>query len=178
MLMEDEAGFYRQPTPACAWAHGGHGQPRAQLSCRSNHCVRAAVALNPVCGALHHRMSWSFRAPTMGNFYRLLSQSNPRATSIFLVMDNWPVHAHPKAWRAITDDARMQVLWLPTYAPWLNPAEKVWKYTRQRLTHMHPYAEDLATLKNRIDQTLEAAAADPAAMLRYTGTGNDKLYSS
>lgn len=178
MLMEDEAGFHRQPTAAAVWSTSGRKQPRMHLSCASNSCVRAAIALDPVHGYLHHKMSWSFRAPTIGNFYRFLSQTHPQADHIYLVMDNWPVHSHPKAWKGITDDPRLEVLWLPTYSPWLNPAEKVWKYTRQQLTHMHGFADNLTELKARISQTLSNAATDPSAMLRYTGTGLSKLYCS
>jgi len=93
-------------------------------------------------------------------------------------MDNWPVHGHQAAWRAIRADERLQVLWRPTYAPWLNPAEKIWKLIRQKLTHMHPYADDKRSLSMNIERLLNLSAGDPQVLLKYTGTGKSKLYCS
>jgi hypothetical protein len=178
MLLEDEAGFYRQPTTAPAWAPAGPVQPRAVRSQAPNRAIRAAIGFDPVTGTLVHRLRSSFTAVEMGRFYRWLSQACPAAERIFLVLDNWPIHFHPLAWRAIEDDPRLRVLWLPTYAPWLNPAEKVWKWVRQNFTHMHPWADDLPSFRARLDQALTRVNAIPQTMLQYTGTGNDKLYSS
>jgi hypothetical protein len=32
---------------------------------------------------------------------------------------------------------RLQSVWLPTYAPWLNPIEKLWRWLRQDVLKMH-----------------------------------------
>ena len=176
MLLEDEAGFYRQPTMAPMWAPAGRRQPRARWATRSNRVIRAAVGLDPVSGRLLHRLRSSYTAVEMGRFYRFLLKGCPNARRVYLVMDNWPVHQHPNAWRYLEADPRVQVLWLPTYAPWLNPAEKVWKWVRQKLAHMHAFADDLRDLRERLDQLL--SGANPAAILQYTGAGNYELYSS
>ena len=178
MLLGDEAGFYRQPSLASSWGATGRSQPRAALSCRSNRCLRAAAAFDPVGGRLAHRLRRSFPAVEMGRFYELLSRSWPEARRLLLVLDNWPTHSHPRAWRGIETDPRIEVLWLPTYAPWLNPTEKLWKWVRQRLTHLHPYADAWRTLRAALERTLQAAADSPEEILRYTGTGRYKLYSS
>ena len=178
MLLEDEASFYRQPTAASAWSPEGAIQPRMACSCRSNTPIRVAVAFDPVQGLLLHRLRPQFSAVEMGRFYQHLSISLPWARRIFLVMDNWPVHGHQAAWRAIRADERLQVLWLPTYAPWLNPAEKIWKLIRQKLTHMHPYADDKKSLSMNIERLLNLSAGDPQVLLKYTGTGKSKLYCS
>ena len=178
ILMEDEASFYRQPTAAWAWSPAGRTQPHMHWGLRANHCVRAAVALDAVGGGVAYRLASSFGAEELGRTYRFFSGAWQNVERIFLVMDNWPVHTHPKAWRAIQEDQRVEVLWLPTYAPWLNPAEKVWKWLRQRLTHMHSYSDDLSGLRRAIDGALESANKTPEAMLRHTGTGKCKLYCS
>lgn len=174
--MEDEAGFHRQPTVAGQWAAAGRRQPRAPYSTRANGVVRAAVAFDPVGGRLVHRLRSAFTAVEMGRFYKWIGTSLNQAERIYVVMDNWPVHDHPRARAYLNADPRLQILWLPTYAPWLNPAEKVWKWVRQRLTHMHPWASDMPTLRTRIDQLLSNAS--PAELLSYTGTGHCNLYSS
>lgn len=178
MLLEDEAGFYRQPTMAPVWAPGGRRQPRVPWSAAANRPLRAAIGFDPVRGRLVHRLRSSFTAVEMGRFYRFMSQAWPAVERIVVVMDNWPVHRHPRAWAMLEADRRIQVLWLPTYAPWLNPAEKVWKWLRQKLVHMHPWSGHFTQLRARVDLTLASANNDPRALLRYTGTGYCKLYAS
>jgi len=34
------------------------------------------------------------------------------------VLDNWPVHFHPKVLLALKSEPRIELLRLPTYAPW------------------------------------------------------------
>lgn len=178
MLLEDEASFHRQPTAAWSWSPAGRHQPRMALSYRANTVVRAAIGFDPVRGGLVHRLRSRFSAREMGRLYQFFAQSYGWASRIFLVMDNWPVHGHPTAWRQLQAERRFEVLWLPTYAPWLNPAEKIWKWVRQKFTHMHPLAEDWPAFRLQLDQLLASAAQNPQELLRYTGTGNDKLYSS
>lgn len=140
--------------------------------------MRAAVAFDAVHGGMSHLMRTRFTATALGAVYRQVSQWTRGAARVCLVMDNWPVHRHPRAWKAIEEDDRLRVLWLPTYSPWLNPAEKVWKWVRQRRIHMHGYCESLPELGSAIDRTVASAGERPEEMLRYTGTGNGKLYST
>ena len=58
---------------------------------------------------------------------------------IHLVWDNWPVHAHPEV-LARAAELDIEVPWLPTYAPWLNPIEKLWRWLTQDLLHHHRLA--------------------------------------
>lgn len=176
--MEDEASFYRQPTAAWQWSPQGRRQPRMAYSARANQYFRVAVSLNPITGQLTHRIEKRFPAAALARAYRAIAQAYPQCQRLDLVMDNWPVHSHPRAWEAIAADARIHVLWLPTYAPWLNPAEKVWKWLRQQLTHMHAFADCFTDLRSKLERTLREAAQNPQAILRYTGTGNCKLYAS
>jgi transposase len=37
---------------------------------------------------------------------------------------------------------RIKPVWLPTYAPWLNPIEKLWRWVRQDILKMHRWVED------------------------------------
>lgn len=177
MWFEDEASFYQNATPAKTWAPCGRRQPRAHGRARSNTVWRLAASLDPVNGRLTYGQYRRIDAPAIGQFYAQTCAAVPDARRIYLVMDNWPVHHHPKALAAITGDPRIQPLWLPTYAPWLNPTEKVWKWLRQRYGHMHNASEDFNAYGEGLLRSLGLAASDPAALLRYTGTGKLKLYT-
>lgn len=47
---------------------------------------------------------------------------------LIVVLDRWSVHR--KAARLLRDDPRLEVEWLPSYAPELNPVEHVWNHTK------------------------------------------------
>ena len=178
MAFEDEASFYSQPTMAPVHAPAGRLQPRARLGTGANDCVRAAVAFDPVSGNSRHCLRAHFTVAEFGSFCQEVAAWLPAARRIVLVMDNWFVHRHQDTQRAIAIDPRMEVLWLPTYAPWLNPAEKIWKWVRQRRVHMHALGGNLAQLRALVDATLGRAAQAPQELLRYTGTGKYKLYGA
>ncbi len=61
---------------------------------------------------------------------------------------------------------------LPTYASWLNPIEKLWRWLRQDVVHLHPWANDLPALYHAADAFLARFAHDDRAgrdLLRYVG---------
>jgi len=177
LFFEDEASFYRQPTVAPMFAPRGRRQPRCRLSHRANNCVRAAVALDACSGGSVYLLRSRFTAPALGAMYRTITEFvGPAARRIYLVMDNWLVHRHPKAWAAITADPRIEVLWLPTYSPWLNPTERIWKWVRQHRIHMHGCSDSLPDVRDLLDRTLTLATRSHEEIRRYTGVGNDKLY--
>ena len=47
---------------------------------------------------------------------------------LIVVVDRWSVHR--KAAKALADDERFWIEWLPPYAPDLNPVEHVWKHAK------------------------------------------------
>ena len=64
---------------------------------------------------------------------------------------------------------------LPTYAPWLNNIEKLWKWLRQRVTHAHPWAADFATFREHLLAECAALGAGSAALRAYCGL--NKVFS-
>jgi transposase len=45
---------------------------------------------------------------------------------------------------------RLQVISLPTYSPWLNPIEKLWRKFRQEVDYVHPLTDDWKRLRKRV----------------------------
>jgi hypothetical protein len=43
---------------------------------------------------------------------------------IYVVQDNWSIRHHAEVEAALSDLPQIEPVWLPTYAPWLNPIEK------------------------------------------------------
>ena len=57
---------------------------------------------------------------------------------------------------------------LPTYAPWLNRIEKLWRYLRQEVLHLHQ-EEDFGSLHAHVNTFLDQFAGGSQHLLRYVG---------
>jgi transposase len=169
VLFQDEASFYRQPSQGWLWAWMGRRQPRMPWASRANTLVRLAGCLNAHTGDTHYLQASKITVPRLIESYRQLLAAYPEALMIYLVQDNWPVHSHPKVKAFWEAHPRLVVLFLPTYAPRLNPVEKVWRWLRQTLSHAHPYCDDFRQFKAQLARCLAESQACPAVIRRYCG---------
>ena len=100
----------------------------------------------------------------------------PEAERLWVVQDNWPVHRHDEVAAALKRWPRIEPVWLPTYAPWLNPIEKLWRRLRQSVLKLHRLAGDWAKLRQRVNEFLGQFGAGSEDLLRYVGLlGEGKL---
>jgi hypothetical protein len=169
VLYIDEATCYRQPTIANTWWPAGKGSPMAHLSHRSNIRIRIAGALDVEDGRVHYQMSRRCGVIELTCFWKRLEKAYPDCKKIYLVMDNWPVHFHDSIWEKLNAGGRIKAVPLPTYSPWLNPIEKLWRYLKQHVVHMHDMADDINGLKNRISSVLDELKPGSQELLRYAG---------
>jgi len=144
---------------------------------RSNTVVRAAAALDAIRGDSHYLRAPKMTVLRLIEFYRQLLQAYPEALLIYLIQDNWPVHFHEHIMEFLAQHPRLQILRLPTYAPRLNPAEKLWRWTRQSLCHAHPYCHDFNEYKAQLSACFAQAALQPATIRRYCGLDSLKIFS-
>lgn len=165
----DEASFYRQPTQAWLWAERGRTQPRVRWSYRSNTVVRVASAVEAVEGRLVYRLASRISLRELSRYYQQLAQAFPDCPRLCVVQDNWPNHTHPEVRQTVQRLGRLELVFLPTYAPYLNPDEKVWRWTKQHLVHAHPYCDDFNEFKRQIAATFEEADQQRESLLRYCG---------
>jgi transposase len=165
----DEASFYRQPTQACLWARRGRTQPRLRWSYRSNTVVRVAAALEAVQGRVVYRLAARISLKVLGQYYTQWAETYADCPRLCVVQDNWPHHTHPQIRQAVERLGRIELVFLPTYAPYLNPEEKVWRWTKQRLVHAHPYGDDFNEFKHQIAATLDDADHHREDLLRHCG---------
>ena len=95
---------------------------------------------------------------------------------LLVVQDNWSIHKHEDVTTALKEWPRIEPVWLPTYAPWLNPIEKLWRWLRQDVLKLHRLAGDWSSLRARVNQFLDQFATGSHALLHYVGLlGEGKL---
>ncbi len=167
----DEVSFYRQPTLASDWCPtGSDHQPLAERAVhKSNTRSRVVGALDVVTGQVTYRQRGKIGVDELCAFYRQLRDTYPEAERIYAIQDNWyNVHFHPEVMDTALDLGIIPVP-LPTYAPWLNPIEKLWRKLRQEIIHLHRLSNQWEELKARVKHFLDQFATDSPKLLHYVG---------
>jgi transposase len=172
-LFLDEFGYQRWPEGAPTWG----GETAVAQRAGNNQQWRTIGALNASTGQVNYLDGYIVGRQQVSQFYGLLNRTYPKPVAlIYVVQDNWNIHTHPDVLNALADYPRIQPVWLPTYAPWLNPIEKLWRWLRQDILKMHRWVEDWPQVKQRVREFLEQFAHGSAALLRYVGLkGQGKL---
>lgn len=162
----DEASLHRQPTLAGRRYPVGE-EPTTDRSLHADTRHRLCAALDAVDGRVVTTTASRTTVAHLRRFLRTLRAADPDRY-LFLVWDNWPVHRHPDV---LAEAARLRIrlLWLPTYAPWLNPIEKLWRKLRQEVVHCHRLADAWAALKAAVAAFLARFAGPSPDLLRYVG---------
>lgn len=168
LVYQDELTYYRRPSVAHAYAACGHQQAQARQGYGSNRRRRIAAAVNSVTGRLSVMQRHRLDRYALIRFYRQLEADYPDAEVIFVAQDNWPVHFHPDVLAAL-QASRVQLLPLPTYAPWTNPVEKVWLGLYREVLHQHPFQDDWLALQQTVQAWLDQFANGSLDLLHAIG---------
>jgi hypothetical protein len=193
VLFEDEMGYHRQPSLASAYETSGHSQPLAELGHRSNLEFHIGACLHFLTGRVHYRQRSHLGVAELTAFYQEVASCYPHAEVIYIIQDNWPVHFHcdllaalmpqelpwpvhkPSNWpeepspKTKRLNLPIRLVQLPTYAPWTNPIEKLWRNLRQELLHLHRYKDNWDGLKSAVANYLDQFAQGCEELLRYVG---------
>jgi transposase len=176
LLFLDEMGYQRWPEAAENW---GPTDPALQeeLECAGNNTQwRIVGALNALTGQVDYLDNYIVGRKQLISFYGRLSQRYADVEQILVAQDNWSIHQHPDVVTALSRWPRIEPIWLPTYAPWLNPIEKLWRLMRQDVLKVHRLAGDWPALRQRVRTFLDQFASGSHAVLRYVGLlGEGKL---
>jgi transposase len=82
---------------------------------------------------------------------------------ILLYWDRAPWHRGPSIQQILEANPRLEIVYLPTAAPDLNPQEQVWKATRNAVSHNHRHAK-LDQLADAFEKHL-VSTAFPSSLL-------------
>jgi DDE superfamily endonuclease len=166
LLYLDELTYYRRPSVAHGYAQRGQDAVRAQQGWGSNTRRRIAAVLDVMTGQVIARQSARCGRHELIALYRQIQTAYPQAERIFIVQDNWPVHFHADIQLAL-QNTRLELRYLPTYAPWTNPIEKLWRWLYQDVLHLHSWADDWLGLQMTVSNWLSQFAHGSLDLLRY-----------
>jgi DDE superfamily endonuclease len=177
LVFLDEMGYARWPEPAKDWTARAPGTPPLADRARSpNRLWRIIGAMNALTGRVDFLDDYIVGRAKVINFYEQLNRSYSNAERLLVVQDNWSIHRHDDVTEALRRWPRIEPVWLPTYSPWLNPIEKLWRWLRQDVLRLHRLAGDWASLRGRVNQFLGQFATGSHALLHYVGlSGQGKL---
>ena len=168
ILFMDELTYYRQPSKASAYHPKGKTQPRAVEVPGANTQTRLVAVLNGLTGQVTYMQRSKIGKEALIAFYAQVRAAYPDAKKIYIVQDNWPVHKAPEVIEAMKSYG-LTPLFLPTYASWLNPIEKLWRWLKQEVLHLHPFAAALDELRHLVTEFLNQFQNGSNELLRYVG---------
>jgi transposase len=168
ILFLDELTYYRQPSKAPAYHAKGKTQPLAIQVATYNTKTRLAAVMNAITGQVNYMQRSKIGTAALVAFYAQVRAAYPDAEKVYIVQDNWPVHKLPQPMRAMLDH-KLTPLFLPTYASWLNPIEKLWRWLKQKVLHLHQFAHRLDKIRELVNGFLDQFQSGSDDLLRYVG---------
>ena len=194
VVYQGEFGFTLQPTVAKDWTQTGTKYPLARQSHRPQETCYGIGALNPHTGEVIYQQVKSCTVVALHTFYTQICHRYPNAERIYLIQDNRAIHFHvnlmaallpqtlpfskptPPKWtgkpsKRIGKLAKLpiEIVQLPTYASWTNPIEKLWRWVRQSVIHLHRLSNNWQALQDEVLAFMEQFKGGSQALLRYVG---------
>ena len=176
-LFLDEMGYYCWPETAKVWAEAAPSvPPLADRQQAKQQQWRLIGGLNALTGQVDYLDNYIVGRAKVIDMYHLIAQRYAGFDHIFVAQDNWSIHKHPDVTQALQSLPQIEPVWLPTYSPWLNPIEKLWRWLRQVVLNMHRLAARWSVLRQKVKAFLDQFSAGSQELLHYVGlAGHGKL---
>lgn len=176
-LFMDQMGYYRWPEPGEVWGEAAPAQaPQTDRQNSKQEQWRLIGVLNALTGQVNYLDGYIVGRAKVIAMYEQIVTTYAGAERIFVAQDNWSIHKHEDVSAALTTLPTITPVWLPTYSPWLNPIEKLWRWLRHDILTAHRLAADWPLLRKRVNGFLDQFATGSQALLRYIGLlGSAKL---
>ena len=167
VLFLDEFGYYRWPAGSRNWG------PSVADREGNNQQWRTIGALNALTGQVTYLDNYIVGRRQLIAFYKRLVQVYASARRIYLIQDNWNVHSHPDVLATLATWPQLKPVGLPTYSPWLNPIEKLWRWLRQACLRLHRWVSDWPSCRQKVRDFLNQFQNGSDELLRYVGLLGD-----
>lgn len=109
------------------------------------------------------------RRREVAEWLQTLVDKHPTGT-IYVAWDNATTHQDDEVEAVVRGAAgRLVLLYLPTYSPWLNPAEMLWRHFRREVTHCELF-ETVGALLAASRDFFDRYNQNPQAVLSIIGS--------
>jgi transposase len=177
-LFLDEMGYYRWPSASRDWLAEADGFPRAEHGGHDNNQQwRVIGALNACTGQVSYLQGYIVGRKQVSAFYHQLAEQYQRFQKVYVIEDNWNIHTHDDVQATLKQLPHLEVVELPTYASWLNPIEKLWRWVRQTVLHRHRLSDRWDELKQRVASFFDQFKDGSQDLLRYVGLLGDGQFA-
>lgn len=175
-LFIDEVSYTAWPDLALKWNPAAPSPlPQAQRQHSPYRRMRVVGALDAWTGQVQVLQNAYIAGSVFADFVQRVARSYPDQ-QVYLIWDNWPVHRSQVVLDVLAQHPRLHPVALPTYSPWLNPIEKLWRKMRQDLTALHQLAAEWKQLQQQVQDFFAQFATGSVDLLRYVGLrGQGKL---
>jgi putative transposase len=138
-LFLDEFGYQRWPEVAPTWGVAAAVAQRAG----NNQQWRTLGTLKALTEQVNYLDGYIVGRQQVIQFYSRLDRAYPKKVElIYVLQDNWNIHTPADMLTVLADYSRIKPVWLPTYAPWLNPIEQRWRWLHHDILKMPRWVED------------------------------------
>ncbi len=165
LIFMDESTFKMLPTLTRIWAKKGSKPMIPTYDDKSKIVITGGT--NPVVGKTHFRLSPSDSKEYILEFLKQIRRNYP-GLDIVIVLDNDSSHKAKIVKKYVTQDQKMRLKYLPSYAPQLNIQENIWKWLRKRVTHNYLF-ESLIALGNGIRDSYRYLQGHPDKVISLSG---------
>ena len=109
------------------------------------------------------------RRSEIAEFLQTLLDKHP-GQIVYVAWDNYICHQDDEVEAVVRSAAgRLVLLYLPTYSPWLNPIEMLWRHFRREVTHCELF-EPVKVLLQATQDFFDRYSQMPAAVLSIIGS--------
>lgn len=172
-LYQDEKTVYRRASVGYSYGERGSGgskQPSSDFIGGANTKFRIAGALDAMTGKVISKTGSKVGIQQFCGFLEQIRREYGPDIKLYLAMDNWPVHHHEEV-KKTAERNSISILYLPTYAPWTNPIEKLWKKLETEILKLHRYSSRWEELREMIRGFLKRFNRPSPDLLSYIGLG-------
>lgn len=167
ILFQDELTYYSQQNEGLKYGAVGQKSPYVAHGVAENKMTRIGAVMDGLTGQVIYIQADKFGKLAMADLYRMIRQHYPKR-KVFVVQDNCPFHYCDNV-LATADELDIIPVYLPTYASWLNPIEKLWRWLKADILRGHEFAHDPLQLRQVVAEFLDRFANGSSALLRYVG---------
>jgi transposase len=165
----DEAGFMMQPLVRRAYARRGHTLVQRVADKHGRISAIGAILVSPWRDSIQLQYNLladnvNFRGPTVAQFLRTLRADLGAAMTVF--WDQFLIHDCSAVDQYLATASGVVIEPFPPYAPELNPADGIWRYTKySRLANYCP--PDLAVLRGKVTTELDRLRGEPELLKSF-----------